>query len=89
MQLSYPIQASLYQGANNGNNYPEIRVSGPVVLNLVHKIPEDKYSLYFVNIFTSISWLVQGPSDPTGFKWLLLSSSGTEEEAYGFLSSGY
>lgn len=56
-RLGYLIQANLYQGAKSGNDFPELGVAGSVVLNLINKLPEREFSVFFDNFFTSIMLL--------------------------------
>lgn len=56
-RLGYLIHGELYQGASTGNTHPEIGVGGSVVLDLVSKLPNRSYSLYFDNFFTSLPLL--------------------------------
>lgn len=56
-RLGYLIQANLYQGAKTGNTVPEVGVGGSVVLDLINKLPEKEFSVFFDNFFTSITLL--------------------------------
>lgn len=58
-RFGYLIQAIPYEGASSQNKYPEIGVSGSVVMELSEKLPprNDGYNLFFDNFFTSVPLL--------------------------------
>lgn len=46
-----------YQEASTGNTHPELGVGASVVLDLIAKLPQGKYSFYMDNYFTSLRLL--------------------------------
>jgi hypothetical protein len=56
-RLGYLIYGEPYQGAKTGNTNPNLGVGGSVVTNLISKLPDDHYSFYVDNFFTSLRLL--------------------------------
>ena len=56
----YLIQGEPYQGASLKYDIPHLGMGGSVVMDLISELPRDqKYSLYFDNLFTSLPLLDQ------------------------------
>lgn len=54
----YLIQGEPYQGASTSYDIPELGIGGSVVMDLISELPKDqKYDLYFDNLFTSLPLL--------------------------------
>jgi len=63
----YLIQGEPYQGASTSCDIPELGMGGSVVMDLVSELSSDqKYSLYFDNLFTSLPLLDRLAADGFG-----------------------